>query len=101
MLFDSWSGLGHELLVGPLAYLALVAILGISGKTDAHETQCLRPRRDGGLGVNPRHRSCSASPSRSPTRVLAMALLVFLQDAIAWLAVRVSWVDGSSRVSRL
>jgi hypothetical protein len=30
--FDSWSGLGRVLLVGPLAYVALVAILRISGK---------------------------------------------------------------------
>lgn len=32
MFFDSWSGLARVLLVGALAYLALVAILRISGK---------------------------------------------------------------------
>jgi uncharacterized membrane protein YcaP (DUF421 family) len=32
MFFDSWAGLGRVLLVGPLAYVALVAILRISGK---------------------------------------------------------------------
>ena len=32
MFFDSWTGLGRVLLVGTLAYVALVAILRISGK---------------------------------------------------------------------
>jgi uncharacterized membrane protein YcaP (DUF421 family) len=31
MWFDSWSDLGRVLVVGPLAYLALVAVLRISG----------------------------------------------------------------------
>ena len=31
MLFDSWSGLGRVLLVGTLAYVALVLLLRISG----------------------------------------------------------------------
>ena len=32
MFFDSWTALGRVLLVGTLAYVALVAILRISGK---------------------------------------------------------------------
>ncbi len=32
MLFDSWTGLARVLVVGTLAYVALVAILRISGK---------------------------------------------------------------------
>jgi hypothetical protein len=32
MLFDSWAGLGRVLLVGSLAYGALVLLLRISGK---------------------------------------------------------------------
>lgn len=32
MFFDSWTGLGRVLLVGTFAYVALVAILRISGK---------------------------------------------------------------------
>ena len=31
-LFDSWAGLGRVLLVGTLAYAALVLLLPISGK---------------------------------------------------------------------
>ncbi|HVL83019.1 MAG TPA: YetF domain-containing protein [Pseudonocardia sp.] len=31
MWFDSWSDIGRILLVGPLAYLALVAVLRVSG----------------------------------------------------------------------
>ena len=32
MFFDSWTGLGRVLVVGTLAYVALVAVLRISGK---------------------------------------------------------------------
>ncbi len=32
MFFDSWAGLGRVLLVGTLAYLALVFTLRLSGK---------------------------------------------------------------------
>jgi uncharacterized membrane protein YcaP (DUF421 family) len=32
MLFDSWAGLGRVLVVGTLAYVALVLLLRISGK---------------------------------------------------------------------
>jgi uncharacterized membrane protein YcaP (DUF421 family) len=32
MLFDSWAGLGRVLLVGTLAYAALVLLLRVSGK---------------------------------------------------------------------
>lgn len=32
MFFDSWQGLGRVLLVGTLAYVALVALLRVSGK---------------------------------------------------------------------
>jgi len=32
MLFDAWAGLGHILLVGPLAYAALMVLLRVSGK---------------------------------------------------------------------
>jgi len=32
MLFDSWTGLGRVLLVGVLAYSALVLTLRVSGK---------------------------------------------------------------------
>jgi hypothetical protein len=34
MFFSSWAGLLRVLLVGPLAYLALVAMLRISGNPD-------------------------------------------------------------------
>ena len=32
MIFDSWAGIGRVLLVGTLAYVALVVVLRISGK---------------------------------------------------------------------
>ncbi len=32
MLFDTWAGLGRILLVGPLAYGALMVLLRVSGK---------------------------------------------------------------------
>lgn len=32
MYFDDWSGIGHTVLIGAIAYIALVAILRLSGK---------------------------------------------------------------------
>ena len=32
MLFDSWAGVGRTIVVGILAYIALVSLLRVSGK---------------------------------------------------------------------
>ncbi|GEL41522.1 DUF421 domain-containing protein [Methylorubrum extorquens] len=93
MLFDSWSGLGRVLLVGPLAYVALVAILRISGKRTLTKLNAFDLVVTVALGSTLATVLLSKSVALAEG-VLAMALLVFLQFAITWLAVRVSWVDG-------
>jgi len=93
MLFDSWSGFGRVLLVGPLAYLALVAILRISGKRTLTKLNAFDLVVTVALGSTLATVLLTKSVALAEG-VLAMALLVFLQFAVTWLAVRVSWVDG-------
>lgn len=93
MLFDSWMGLGRVLLVGPLAYLALVAILRISGKRTLTKLNAFDLVVTVALGSTLATVLLSKSVALAEG-VLAMAILVFLQFAITWLAVRVNWVDG-------
>lgn len=93
MIFDGWSGLGRVLLVGPLAYFALVAILRVSGKRTLTKLSAFDLVVTVALG------SILATVLLSKSvalleGVLAMALLVVLQFAITWLAVRVPWVAG-------
>lgn len=93
MLFDSWTGLGRVLLVGPLAYLSLVAILRNSGKRTLTKLNAFDLVVTVALGSTLATVLLSKSVALAEG-LLAMALLVFLQFAITWLAVRVSWVDG-------
>lgn len=93
MLFDSWTGLGRVLLVGPLAYVALVAILRISGKRTLTKLNAFDLVVTIALGSTLATVLLSKSVALAEG-VLAMAILVFFQFAITWLAVRVSWVDG-------
>jgi hypothetical protein len=56
MLFDSWAGLGRGLLVGTLAYVALVLLLRVS---HAEQAQRVRPGGDGGARLQwPWRRAC-------------------------------------------
>lgn len=93
MLFDDWAGLGRVLVVGPLAYAALVAILRISGKRTLTKLNAFDLVVTVALGSTLATVLLSKSVALAEG-VLAMALLVFLQFAITWLAVRVSWVNG-------
>lgn len=87
MLFDSWTGLGRVLLVGILAYVALVAILRISGKRTLTKLNAFDLVVTVALG------STLATVLLSKDialleGILAMAVLVFLQYAITWTSVR-------------
>jgi uncharacterized membrane protein YcaP (DUF421 family) len=87
MLFDSWIGLGRVLLVGTLAYAALVAILRISGKRTLTKLNAFDLVVTVALGSTLATVLLSKSVALAEG-VLAMALLVLLQYAIAWLSVR-------------
>ena len=72
MLFDSWAGLGRVLLVGTLAYAALVLLLRISGKRTLTKLNAFDLAVTVALAEG----------------VLALGLLISLQYLITWLSVR-------------
>jgi uncharacterized membrane protein YcaP (DUF421 family) len=89
MFFDSWAGLGRVLVVGTLAYVALVAILRISGKRTLTKLNAFDLVVTVALGSTLATVLLSKSVALAEG-VLAMALLVFLQFAITWLSIRSS-----------
>lgn len=89
MIFDSWSGLGRVLLVGTLAYLALVLLLRASGKRTLTKLNAFDLVVTVALGSTLATVLLSKSVALAEG-VLAMALLIFLQFAITWLSVRSS-----------
>jgi uncharacterized membrane protein YcaP (DUF421 family) len=85
--FESWSGLGRVLLVGTLAYVALVVLLRISGKRTLSKMNAFD------LVVTVAFGSTLATVLLSKDvplaeGVTAFALLVVLQLVITWLSVR-------------
>jgi uncharacterized membrane protein YcaP (DUF421 family) len=87
MFFDSWTELGRVLLIGSLAYLALVAILRISGKRTLTKLNAFDLVVTVALGSTLATVLLSKDVALAEG-VLAMGLLVFLQFAITWLSVR-------------
>ncbi|SCY66109.1 DUF421 domain-containing protein [Microvirga guangxiensis] len=87
MLFDSWFGLLRVLVVGTLAYVALVTILRISGKRTLTKLSAFDLVVTVALGSILATVLLSRSVALAEG-ILAMALLVFLQFAITWLSVR-------------
>ncbi|HLL75255.1 MAG TPA: YetF domain-containing protein [Pyrinomonadaceae bacterium] len=94
MFFESWAGLVRVIVVGALAYAALIALLRTSGKRTLSKMNAFD------FVVTVAFGSTLATVLLSKDvplaeGVLAFALLIFLQFAITWLSVR------SARVSRL
>jgi hypothetical protein len=87
MLFDSWAGLGRVLLVGTLAYAALVLLLRVSGKRTLTKLNAFDLVVTVALGSTLATVLLSKSVALAEG-VLALALLIGLQYAIAWLSVR-------------
>ncbi len=90
MLFDNISGLLRVLVVGPLAYLTLVALLRVSGKRTLSQLNAFDFIVTVALG------STLATIALSSTvawleGALTLALLAALQFVAAWLAVRFDW----------
>lgn len=87
MIFDSWAGIGRVLLVGTLAYVALVVVLRISGKRTLTKLNAFDLVVTVALG------STLATVLLSKTvplaeGIAALTLLVGLQFLITWLSVR-------------
>ena len=87
MLFDSWAGLGRVLLVGTLAYVALVLLLRISGKRTLGKLNAFDLVVTVALGSTLATVLLSKSVALAEG-VLALGLLILLQYLIAWLSVR-------------
>ncbi|EJW09949.1 hypothetical protein A33M_0764 [Rhodovulum sp. PH10] len=87
MLWSSWSDLGRVLLVGTLAYVALVVILRISGKRTLSKLNAFDLVVTVALGSTLATVLLSKDVSLAEG-VLALALLITLQYVITWLSVR-------------
>ena len=87
MLFNSWAGLGRVVLVGTLAYAALVLLLRISGKRTLTKLNAFDLVITVALGSTLATVLLSKSVALAEG-VLALALLISLQYAIAWLSAR-------------
>ena len=87
MLFDSWAGLGRVLLVGTLAYVALVLLLRASGKRTLSKLNAFDLVVTVALGSTLATVLLTKSVALAEG-VLAFGLLVFLQYAVASLSAR-------------
>lgn len=87
MFFDGWSGLIRVLVVGTLAYAWLVILLRVSGKRTLSKLNAFDLVVTVALGST---LSTVLLSNDIPLAegALALALLVLLQFAIAWLSVR-------------
>lgn len=87
MFFDSWTGLVRVLVVGVLAYAALVLLLRVSGKRTLTKMNAFDLVVTVALGSTLATVLLSKSVALAEG-VLAMALLILLQYAITWASVR-------------
>jgi uncharacterized membrane protein YcaP (DUF421 family) len=87
MIFDTWVGLGRVLVVGTLAYIMLVMLLRVSGKRALTKLNAFDLVVTVALGSTLATVLLNKSVPLAEG-VLALALLVFLQYALAWLSVR-------------
>lgn len=94
MFFDDWASLGRVVLVGVLAYLALVVILRVSGKRTLSKMNAFDLVVTVALGSTLATILLSRDVALAEG-VVALALLVLLQFSLTWLSVR------SRTVSRL
>ncbi|MXP64692.1 DUF421 domain-containing protein [Roseomonas sp. M0104] len=93
MFFDSWAGLARVLVVGTLAYVALVVLLRVSGKRTLAKLNAFDFIVTVALGST----LATVLLSKSVALVegiLAFALLAGLQFLVAWLSVRSERFDA-------
>ena len=118
MLFNGWAGIGRVLIVGSLAYAALVFLLRISGKRTLTKLNAFDLVVTVALGSTLATVLLSKSVALAEG-VTAMALLIALQFVITWLSVRSprfqalikaeptllihrgDWVPGAMRAQRI
>ena len=94
MFFSSWDALGRVLIVGSLAYVALVFMLRVSGKRTLSKMNAFDFVVTVAIG-SVLASTLTSKDSALAEGVLALALLIGLQYVITWLSVR------SNRFQRL
>ena len=87
MFFDGWTGLLRVLVVGTLAYTALVLLLRVTGKRTLSKMNAFDLIVTVALGSTLATVLLSKDVALAEG-VLAFALLILLQFAITWLSVR-------------
>lgn len=92
-LFDDWRGLWRTLLVGVLAYIALVALLRSSGKRTLAKMNAFDFIVTVALGSTLATVLLSKDVALAEG-VLAFIVLILLQFSVAWLSVRSPWVEA-------
>ena len=93
MFFDGWGPLMRTLVVGALAYVALVVLLRVSGKRTLSKMNAFDLVVTVALGST----LASVLTSRDialAQGIVAFALLIGLQLVITWSSVRAPWVGG-------
>ena len=93
MFFSSWADLGRIFLVGPLAYLALVLVLRVSGKRTLTKLNAFDLVVTVALGSTLATVLLSKDVALAEG-LLAFALLAGMQFAITWLSVRSGRFQG-------
>jgi uncharacterized membrane protein YcaP (DUF421 family) len=88
MFFDDWTGIWRTLLVGALAYAALIALVRVAGKRTLAKMNAFDFVVTVALGSTLATTILSEDVSLA-RGVLALALLVGLQFVITWSSVRV------------
>lgn len=87
LFFDGWSSLGRVLIVGILAYVALVAILRVSGKRTLTKFNAFDLVVTVALGSTLATILLNKDVTLAEG-ILALSLLIYLQYVITWLSVR-------------
>ncbi len=94
MFFDDAYGLARVLIVGPLAYLWLIAVVRVSGKRTLAQLNAFDFIVTVALGSTLATVVLSSSVAWVEG-ALALALLAVLQLVVAWVSVHVRWVRGA------
>jgi uncharacterized membrane protein YcaP (DUF421 family) len=93
MFFDTWSGLARVLSVGPLAYVALLFMLRVSGKRTLSKLNAFDFVVTVALGSTLATILLSKSVALAEG-ILAILVLVLMQFCISWLSVRSNTFQG-------
>ncbi len=91
IIFDGWEGLARTLVVGVLAYAALVICVRGSGKRTLSKMNAFDLIVTIALGSTLATILLSKDVALAEG-ILAFSLLIGLQFAVTWLSVRVRWI---------